>query len=90
MYYVYMITNKSNTVLYTWMTNNLERRIYEHKNKVIQWFAAKYNVYKLVYFEEYSDVKDAIIREKQLKKWRRTWKNKIIEENNPCWNEIIL
>ena len=68
MYYIYILTNKNNTVLYTGITNNLERRIYEHKSKLIKWFTSKYNLTKLVYFEEYEDVNDAIRREKQLKR----------------------
>ena len=89
MYYVYILTNKNNTVLYTGITNNLERRIYEHKNKLIEWFTSKYNLIKLVYFEEYKDVNDAIRREKQLKRWKRKWKEKLIEKENPWWNDLM-
>ena len=89
MYYVYILTNKNNTVLYTGMTNNLERRIYEHKNKLVEWFTSKYNLTKLVYFEEYKYVKDAIRREKQLKRWRRKWKEELIEKENPWWNDLM-
>ena len=70
-YYVYILSNKANTVLYIGVTNNLERRIYEHKNGVLEGFTKKYNVHKLVYFEMCGDIKDAIAREKQLKKWSR-------------------
>ena len=67
MYYVYMLTNWNNKVLYTGITNNLERRIYEHKNKIVEGFTAKYNVNKLVYFDYTSDVSSAIAREKEIK-----------------------
>ena len=89
MYYVYIITNKENKVLYTGVTNNLERRIYEHKNKIIKGFTSKYNVNKLVYFEETKDVNEAIAREKEIKGWRRSKKVALIERVNPAWNAII-
>ena len=89
MYYVYIITNKENKVLYTGVTNNLERRIYEHKNKIIKGFTSKYNVNKLVYFEETKDVNEAIAREKEIKGWRRSKKVALIESVNPAWNAII-
>ena len=71
MYYVYILTNFNNKVLYIGVTNDLNRRIYEHKNKLIDGFTKKYNVNKLVYYEEYKDVNEAISREKQLKGWKR-------------------
>ena len=89
MYYVYIITNKENKVLYTGVTNNLERRIYEHKNKIIKGFTSKYNVNKLVYFEETKDINEAIAREKEIKGWRRSKKVALIESVNPAWNAII-
>ena len=89
MYYVYIITNKENKVLYTGVTNSLERRIYEHKNKIIKGFTSKYNVNKLVYFEETKDVNEAIAREKEIKGWRRSKKVALIESVNPAWNAII-
>ena len=89
MYYVYIITNKENKVLYTGVTNNLERRIYEHKNKIIAGFTSRYNVCKLVYFEETKDVNEAIEREKEIKGWRRSKKIALIETTNPTWNELI-
>ena len=89
MYYVYIITNKENKVLYTGVTNNLERRMYEHKNKIIKGFTSKYNVNKLVYFEETKDVNEAIAREKEIKGWRRSKKVALIESVNPAWNAII-
>ena len=89
MYYVYIITNKENKVLYTGVTNNLERRIYEHKNKIIKGFTSKYNVNKLVCFEETKDINEAIAREKEIKGWRRSKKVALIERVNPAWNAII-
>ncbi|ABR48035.1 Excinuclease ABC, C subunit domain protein [Alkaliphilus metalliredigens QYMF] len=88
MYYVYMLTNWNNKVLYTGVTNNLERRIYEHKNKLVKGFTAKYNVGKLVYFDYTSDVISAIAREKEIKGWARKKKNELIESINPQWNDL--
>jgi putative endonuclease len=70
------------------MTNNLERRIYEHKNKLVEGFTKKYNLDKLVYYEQYTDVNLAIQREKELKKWRREKKNKLVESVNPEWKDL--
>jgi putative endonuclease len=72
------------------MTNDLVRRIYEHKNKLVDGFTKKYNVNKLVYYEETSNVYSAINREKELKKWRREKKNKLVESINPNWNDLIV
>jgi len=88
MYYVYMITNWRNKVLYTGVTNNLERRIYEHKNKIIKGFTSKYNVNKLVYFDYTNDINSAIAREKQIKGWTRKKKNKLVEKMNPEWKDL--
>lgn len=88
MYYVYMITNKSNSVLYTGITNDLERRVYEHKNKLIKGFTSKYNVNKLVYFDHTTDVISAITREKEIKGWKRDRKNKLVESMNPEWKDL--
>ena len=87
-YYVYMLTNKYKNVLYTGVTSNLEKRLYEHKMKLVKGFTHKYNVDKLVYFEETSDVNAAIAREKQLKGWVRNKKNALIETINPEWNDL--
>jgi putative endonuclease len=87
-YYVYILTNWSNKVLYTGVTNNLERRIYEHKNKLVPGFTEKYNVTKLVYFDSSSDVKAAIAREKQIKGWTRQKKIDLIESMNPEWKDL--
>ena len=89
-YYVYILTNSYNTVLYVGVTNNLVRRIYEHKNKLVDGFTKKYNLNKLVYFEETTDVNSAILREKQLKNYKRCKKIALIEKANPTWEEIII
>ncbi len=88
MYYVYILTNKNNHVLYTGITSNLEKRIYEHKAKLIDGFTKKYNVDKLVYFDYTSDVKSAIVREKQIKGWLRAKKIALIEAVNPQWRDL--
>jgi len=87
-YYIYIATNKNNTVLYTGVTNNLKRRIYEHRYKLVEGFTSKYNINKLVYFEHYTNINDAIRREKCIKKWRRQWKIDIIEKLNPQWRDL--
>ena len=89
-YYVYMMSNWNNKVLYVGVTNNLERRVYEHKNKISSGFTAKYNVNKLVYFEETNDVETAIEYEKKIKGWRREKKNELINKRNPEWNDLSL
>ncbi len=76
--------------MYIGVTNDLHRRIYEHKNEQIEGFTKKYHVHKLVYFEEYSDIKDAVVREKQLKRWVRVKKKLLIESRNPEWAELHI
>ena len=88
-YYVYIMTNIYNTTLYVWVTNNLTRRVYEHKNKLIEWFTAKYNIDKLVYFESCGSIQDAIQREKQIKKWRREKKLWLIKQINYSLAELV-
>ena len=87
-YYVYMLASKKNGVLYIGVTNNLLRRIYEHKNKKHKGFTEKYFTNKLVYFEETDSIFSAIAREKQFKKWNRQWKINLIQEMNPDWNDL--
>lgn len=88
-HWVYIITNKSNKVLYIGMTKNLKRRIYQHKNKVHPTtFSAKYNLNKLIYFEVFEAKTEASVREKQMKKWNRDWKVELIEKNNPNWVDL--
>ena len=89
-YFVYLMTNKSNSVLYTGVTNNLVRRIFEHKQKLIPGFTSRYNVTKLVYFEETDNVVDAITREKQIKGWIRQKKNTLIATANPKWKDLAV
>ncbi len=87
-YFVYILTNKFNEVLYTGVTSNLIRRIFEHKNKLVKGFTKKYNVTKLVYFEETNDVRRALEREKQLKNWHRQWKINLINGFNSQWKDL--
>jgi len=89
-FHVYLLTNWNNKVIYVGITNNLERRIYEHKNKMVKGFTEKYNLKKLVYFEETPDVKAAIAREKEIKKWRREKKNQLVNKMNPEWKDLSL
>ena len=86
MYYVYILTNKTKQSLYIGVTGNLRQRLYEHQIGKNEGFSRKYNVFELVYYEEYSEVDYAINREKQLKKWTRSKKNLLIESKNPNWN----
>jgi len=86
-FYVYIMSNRSKT-LYTGVTNNLERRVYEHKQKMVPGFTAKYNITKLVYYEETFDINAAITREKQIKGWLRIKKIRLIEEQNPDWQDL--
>ena len=86
-YYVYIIASKSR-VLYIGVTNDLERRLFEHRQKLIPGFTSKYNISRLVYFELFGDVRDAIAREKQLKGWRREKKIALIESPNPTWQDL--
>ncbi len=87
-YYVYLLTNWNNKVIYVGVTNDLSRRIYEHKNKLIPGFSEKYNLSKLVYFEETRDINVAIIREKEIKNWRREKKDKLVNQENPSWRDL--
>jgi putative endonuclease len=89
-YYLYIITNWNNNVMYIGVTNDLVRRLYEHKNKFYDGFSKKYNLNKLVYFELFFNMSDAIRREKEIKKWRREKKNKLVESINPDWRDLGL
>ena len=88
MYYVYLTASQKHGTLYLGVTNNLVRRIHEHKTKVVPGFTAQYNVVRLVWFESYDDPTNAITREKDTKKWRRDWKIRLIEEDNPEWLDL--
>ena len=86
-YFVYIMTNRSRT-LYTGVTSNLQRRVYEHKHKLVPGFTGKYNITRLVYFESTRDVRAAIAREKQIKGWRREKKIALIGATNPAWDDL--
>lgn len=88
-YYVYIITNFLNTTFYIGVTNNLEKRVYEHKHELVDGFSKRYKLKKLVHFEEFGDVRDALEREKQLKNWHREWKINLITKNNPEMRDLL-
>jgi putative endonuclease len=89
-YYVYLLTNKNDNVMYVGMTNDLTRRVYEHKNGLVEGFTKKYRVHKLVYYEVTENVLAALEREKEVKKWRREKKNQLVEKVNPTWEDLSL
>ncbi len=89
-YYVYILASRKHGTLYIGVTNDLVRRVYQHRTKAVPGFTTKYGVYKLVLFEIYDDPATAIAREKELKKWRRDWKTRLIEEQNPNWDDLYL
>lgn len=89
-YFVYILASKRNGTLYTGITNNLTRRIYEHRQNLIDGFTKKYNVHKLVFFEETGDINEAILREKRIKKWKRRWKIELIEKENSGWKDLYF
>ncbi len=86
--YIYFLANKTNTVLYIGVTSDLVKRVYEHKEKKIKGFSEKYNCTRLVYYEKFDEISNAIEREKQLKNWHREWKNNLVNEFNPEWNDL--
>ena len=88
MYFVYILSNWDDSVLYIGVTSNLQRRLYEHRNGIADGFTKKYNIHKLVYYEYTNDVYSAISREKQLKKWIRVKKNALISKQNPGWKDL--
>jgi len=87
-YYVYILASRRNGTLYIGVTNNLYKRVYEHKNDLVGGFTRRYRVHNLVYYEVYSDIRDAIAREKRMKKWKRQWKIELIEKSNPQWRDL--
>ena len=87
-YYVYIMASKRNGTIYTGVTNNLERRVYEHKNNIIKGFTSKYKIHNLVYFEETNDINEALAFEKRIKGWLRKKKIDLIEAMNPHWNDL--
>ena len=88
MYYVYIFTNRNNSTFYVGITGRLIRRAYEHKEHMLPGFTRRYCVDKLLYYEQYTDVRDALLREKKLKKWRRAWKVDLINKYNPSWRDL--
>ncbi len=88
-YYVYILASKRNGTLQTGVNNNLLRRVVEHKRKLVKGFTEKYNVSKLVWYEQTGDIRLAIEREKEIKRWKRKWKLELIEESNPNWNDLF-
>ena len=87
-YYVYILANKRNGTLYTGVTSNLAKRVWEHKNDIVAGFTKRYQVHNLVYYDQTEDVVSAMVREKQLKRWKRSWKLALIEEKNPDWKDL--
>ena len=87
-YYIYLLASKRNGTLYIGVTNDLIKRVWGHKNNAVEGFTQKYNVHTIVYYEIAAEVESAIIREKQMKKWRRQWKIELIEKNNPEWEDL--
>ena len=87
-FFIYILTNKRNGTLYIGITNDLKRRVYEHKNGLVEGFTKKYRLKNLIYYEILNTAESAIRREKQLKKWKRMWKLRVIEEKNPDWKDL--
>lgn len=87
-YFVYILASKRNGTLYIGVTDDLVRRVYEHKHEAIEGFTKQYRIHTLVYYEMANSIEDAIKREKQLKKWERNWKLSLIEKNNPGWKDL--
>ncbi len=88
-YYVYVLASKKHGTLYIGVTNNIIRRVYEHRQHLVAGFTKQHDVTKLVYFEQFESVEDAIVREKRLKTWKRDWKIRLIEERNPEWVDLF-
>ncbi|MBI4159915.1 GIY-YIG nuclease family protein [Candidatus Wolfebacteria bacterium] len=87
-YHVYILASKRNGTLYVGVTSDLKKRVYQHKNNIVEGFTKKYNVHILVYHEQTTDIGSALQREKQLKKWERRWKLALIEKDNPEWRDL--
>ena len=87
-YYVYILASRRDGAIYVGITNDLARRVYDHRIKAVPGFTAKYNITQLVWFEVYDDPISAISRERELKKWKRAWKIRLIEKDNPNWNDV--
>jgi putative endonuclease len=89
-YFVYILASQKNGTLYIGVTNDLGWRVFEHKHGLVDGFTKKYKIHKLVYFEQTNDINSAIVREKQLKKWNRKWKIKLINKLNPAWRDLSV
>lgn len=89
-YAVYILASKRNGTLYTGVTNNLLRRIWEHKNNIVKGFTKKYNVHLLVHYELFTNIRLALAREKEIKQWTRAWKTQLIEKDNPLWKDLYF
>jgi len=87
-YYVYILASKRNGTLYIGVTNDLVRRVHQHRQEIVEGFTKKYNVHKLMYFETTNDIHAALEREKRLKAWKRAWKIRLIQESNPDWKDL--
>lgn len=87
-YYVYILASQRNGTLYTGVTNDLKRRIWEHKHDLVKGFTKEYGTHILVYFEQHEDIEEAILREKKIKRWKRKWKLDLIEKDNPDWKDL--
>jgi putative endonuclease len=87
-YWVYSLASRIGGTLYIGMTNDLVRRVYEHRMGLVEGFTKEYGVHRLVYFEQYDNIEHAILREKRLKKWNRAWKIRLVEESNPNWDDL--
>ena len=87
-FYVYILSSQIRGTLYVGVTSNLTKRVYEHKNDMVEGFTKKYGVHHLVYYEIAKDAETALTREKQIKKWNRAWKLRLIEEHNPEWSDL--
>ncbi len=86
--YVYILSSGKNGTLYIGVTNDLRRRVWEHKHDLVKGFTKEYGVHNLVYYEQYEDIEQAILREKQMKTWKRFWKIKLINKSNPEWTDL--
>jgi putative endonuclease len=87
-YFVYILASKTGGTLYVGVTNNIVRRVFEHKSNVVDGFTKQYGIHRLVYFEQFDDIENAIRRERRIKKWNRNWKIRLIEELNPNWDDL--
>ena len=87
-YFIYILASKRNGTLYVGVTDNLKRRVWEHKNEVIKGFTKQYGVHMLIYYEQYTDINEAILREKRIKKWKRHWKIKLVNTVNSGWIDL--